>query len=281
MDFEKIIFEKKGRLAFITLNIPDRLNPLGVIMQKEIVRAIEIIDEDPEIRVGILKGAGKSFSAGYDLDNIDPANQGGYGAKDSKKNVLEDRYRLWEISKRWLAIWDCQKTIIAQVHGNCLAGAMDLALMCDLVIAAEDAKLGHPGVRGLGTPLSAPWTYYLGPMRAKRLLLTGDTISGRQAADWGLITDAVPGDRLEEEVVKLANRVAAIPNDIRTINKLCCNRALEMMGLRDTIRDTCELNSISHVMPTVKEFWERVSNDGLKGALKWRDRDFPENKDKS
>lgn len=281
MDFKKIIFEKRGRIAVITLNAPDKMNAMGVTMQKEIVAAIGIIEEDPEIRVGIIKGAGKCFSVGYDLDDIDPASTVAWQAKDSKRDILEDRHRLWEIGKRWLTIWDCQKTIIAQVHGNCLAGAMDLVLMCDMVIAAEDAKMGHPGVRGIGTPISGPWTYYIGPMRAKRLLLTGDTISGSKAADWGLITDAVPLESLEEEVLYLAKRVEAIPNDMRTINKLASNRALEMMGMRDAIRDTCEVNSISHFMPTVKEFWERVSKDGMKAALQWRDRDFPENKDKA
>lgn len=156
-----------------------------------------------------------------------------------------------------------------------------MAFMCDMVIAAEDAKFGHPGVRGMGTPLSAPWTYLAGPMRAKMLLLTGDTIDGKTAAEWGLISRAVPADQLEQEVMNLAERVAAIPNDLRSINKLCSNRAFEFMGLRDCIRDTCEVNSISHYMPTVKEFWERVKRDGLKAALRWRDRDFPENRKKS
>jgi len=281
MDYTRIIYEKKPPYAFITLNVPERLNPLGVVMQKEIVRAIEDVDEDDAIRVVIVKGAGRCFSVGYDLEDIDPGSTVAWQASDRKRDILEDRYRLWGISKRWLTIWDCQKTVIAQVHGLCLAGGADIALVCDIVIAADDAKLGHPGVRGLGTPLSGPWTYLAGPMRAKMLLLTGDTIDGKKAAEWGLVSLAVPAEQLEETVMNMAERVAAIPNDIRTINKLCSNRALEFMGLRDCIRDSCEVNSISHYMPTVKEFWERVRRDGLREALNWRDRDFPENRNKS
>ena len=274
--YEKIIFKKAPPFAFITFNVPERLNPLGVVMQKEVVRAIEDVDEDPSIRVAIIKGAGKCFSVGYDLEDIDPGSTVAWQVTDRKRDILEDRLRLWTISKRWLTIWDCKKTVIAQIHGFCLAGGTDVAFVCDMTIAAEDAKFGHPGVRGLGTPLSGPWTYYAGPMRAKMLLLTGDTIDGKTAAEWGLISQAVPSEQLEDEVMRLAKRVATIPNDIREINKLCSNRALEMMGFRDTIRDTCEINSISHFMPTVKEFWARVSSDGLKSALKWRDRDFEE-----
>ncbi len=281
MDYSKIIFEKKPPYAFITLNAPERLNALGVVMQKEIVRAIEDVDEDDAIRVVIIKGAGRCFSVGYDLEDIDPASTVAWQVLDRKRDVLEDRNRLWTISKRWLTIWDCQKTVIAQVHGRCLAGGTDVALVCDLVFASEDSEWGHPGVRGLGTPLSGPWTYLAGPMRAKMLLLTGDTIDGKTAAEWGLISKAVPADQLEQAVMTMAERVAAIPNDIRAINKMCSNRAFEFMGLKDCIRDTCEVNSMSHYMPTVKEFWERVKAEGLKKALKWRDRDFPENRNRS
>ena len=208
------------------------------------------------------------------MGDINPGSYVDWDVKDHKRDILEDRYRLWEVAKRWLTIWDCQIPIIAQVHGYCIAGGTDLALCCDLVVASDDAKFGHPGVRGIGTPISAPWTYLVGPMRSKMLLLTGDTISGKQAAEWGLISKSVPPKELEQETLRLANRLAAIPRDIKTINKLVCNRALENMGFRDSIRDTCDMDSMSHYMPTVKTFWEIVRKEGIKAALKWRDRDF-------
>lgn len=276
-EYQKIIFEKQGRLAYITLNQPERQNPIGIRAQREIVQAVEEINSDDEIRVAIIRGTGKHFSAGYDLDDIDPSSTVAWQLiEDRKGNMLEDRNRLYNISKRWMAIWESPKSFVCQVQGNCLAGATDIALMCDMVIADEKARIGHPGVRGIGTPISAPWVYLIGPMRAKRLLLTGDTISGKEAADWGLITMSVPGDKLDAEVLRMAKRMAAIPNDIRTVNKYCVNKSVELMGLRQSIIATCELNSISHFMPTVKEFWARVKSDGLKGALKWRDRDFEE-----
>ena len=281
MGYERILFEKQGRLAFITLNQPDRMNPIGIRVQREIVQAVEEINNDDEIRVGIIRGAGKHFCAGYDLEDIDPSSTVAWQlVEDRKGNQLEDRNRLYTIAKRWLNIWESPKSFICQLHGFCLAGATDIALVCDMTIADEKAKIGHPGVRGIGTPISAPWTYLLGSMRAKRLLLTGDTISGKEAAEWGLITMAVPGEKLEAEVLRMANRMAAIPNDIRTVNKYASNKAVELMGFRESIISTCELNAMCHFMDTVKEFWARVGKDGLSAALKWRDRDFEENKNK-
>jgi enoyl-CoA hydratase len=270
MTFENIIVENKGRLAKIVLNRPEKMNALSVGMQKEIVRAVQAMEADSEIRVIIIKGAGRAFSSGYDID------PGGTVA-NRQGTILEDRKRLEDVAGRWLMLWDCQKPIIVQVHGLCLAGGTDLALLADVVIASEDAQIGHPGVRGIGTPLTQMWTYLIGPMRAKMLLLTGDTISGRQAADWGLVAKAVPDDQLEGEVWRLAGRMAAIPLDLLSVNKFAANRALEVMGLRQCIRAACELDSISHFTPTVKRFWEIVNAEGLKQALKWRDRNFKEN----
>lgn len=276
MEFKKIVYEKKGRLAFITLNEPERRNPLGLAVQREIVGAIEDINNDEEIRVAIIRGAGKHFSAGYDLEDINPDPTVARQLIDRKGDALEDRHRILNMAKRWLNIWESPKSFVCQVQGYCLAGALDVALMCDMVIADENARVGHPGVRGLGTPLSGTLTYLLGSMRAKRLLLTGDTITGKQAADWGMFTMAVPGDILEAEVLRMAKRMAAIPNDIRTVNKHASNRAIELMGLRESIQTYSELDAICHVMPTVKEFWARVKADGLQAALKWMNRDFEE-----
>lgn len=271
MKFEHIVLEKRGRLATILLNRPKKLNALSVEMQKEIVRAIGNAEADPEIRVLIIKGAGRGFSAGYD---IDPTSTVAY----RQRSILEDRKRLKEVAERWLTLWDCEKPIIAQIHGLCLAGGTDMALLADVVIASEDAKIGHPGVRGIGTPLTQMWAYLVGPMRAKMLMLTGDTISGKEAAEWGLVAKAVPSEQLEAEVMGLARRMAAIPVDLLSVNKLVVNRTLEAMGLRQAITATCELDSISHFTPTVERFWEIVNSEGIKQALKWRDRDFEENK---
>ncbi len=271
MKFETIIYETGSRLATITLNRPDKFNALSIEMQKEIVAAIRAAEADSDIRVIIIKGAGKGFSAGYD---IDPNSTVAY----RDRSIIEDRNRLKDVSDRWMTLFDCQKPVIAQIHGVCLAGGTDMSLLADVVIAAEDAKIGHPGVRGIGTPLTQMWVYLMGPMRAKMLLLTGDTISGKEAAEWGLVAKAVPASELENEVQRLAERMAAIPSDLLCINKFVVNRAVEKMGLKPSAVAACELDSISHFTPTVEKFWEIVNADGIKAALKWRDRDFPENR---
>jgi len=267
MDFNCLIFEKQERLAFIVLNRPEKLNALSVELQEEIVRALKEVESDPDVRVAIIKGAGRAFSAGYD---IEPGGTVAY----RERTILADKARLEAVAARWLSLWECRKPVIGQVHGMCLAGGTDMVLLADVVIAAEDAQIGHPGVRGIGTPLTQMWAYLVGPMRAKMLMLTGDTISGKQAAEWGLVAKAVPSDQLEDEVLKLAHRMAAIPVELLSINKTAINRVLENMGLKQSIRNACELDSISHFTPPVKEFWEILNAQGIKAALKWRDRDF-------
>ncbi len=267
MAFNCLILEKQDRIASITLNRPDKLNALSIELQEELVQALKEVESDTDVRVAIIKGAGRAFSAGYD---IEPGGTVAY----RERTILADRSRLEAVAARWLSLWECSKPVIAQVHGLCLAGGTDMALLADVVVAAEDAKIGHPGVRGIGTQLTQMWAYLVGPMRAKMLMLTGDTITGKQAAEWGLVAAAVPPERLEEEVLRLARRMAAIPVELLSINKLVINRVLENMGLKQSIRSACELDSISHFTPPVKEFWEILNSQGLKAALKWRDRDF-------
>ncbi len=267
MAFNCLIFEKQDRLASIVLNRPEKLNALSIELQEEIVQALKEVESDPDVRVAIIKGAGRAFSAGYD---IEPGGAVAY----RERTILADKTRLEAVADRWLTLWECSKPVIAQVHGMCLAGGTDMALLADVVIAAEDARIGHPGVRGIGTQLTQMWAYLIGPMRAKMLMLTGDTITGKQAAEWGLVAAAVPSDQLEQEVLRLAGRMAAIPVELLAINKTAINRVLENMGLRQSIRNACELDSISHFTPPVKEFWDILNAQGIKAALKWRDRDF-------
>lgn len=269
MGYEYIDLEKQGRLAFVTLNRPEKLNALSVAMQEEIVAAVREIEADPTVRVSIIKGAGRAFSAGYDIE------PGGSVAR-RERTVIQDQRRLEDVAGRWLTLWDCSKPVIAQVHGLCLAGGTDLALLCDVVVAAEDARIGHPGVRGIGTPLAQTWAYLIGPMRSKMLMLTGDAITGRQAAEWGLAALAAPADRLDEEVRRLAGRMAAVPSDISYFNKKLINHVLEQMGFKDSVMAACRFDAMSHVTPTVVEFWDKVNTLGLKAGLKWRDRDFEE-----
>jgi enoyl-CoA hydratase len=188
--------------------------------------------------------------------------------------ILEDKSRLEKVAERWLAIWNLKKPVIAQVHGVCLGGGTDLALTCDMIIAGEHAKFGHPGIRALGLRLIPMWAYLVGPQWAKRMLLTGDQIDGREAEKIGLVLKAVPTERLEEETMRLAGRVALVPSELLTLNKVLINRVLEEMGWHNAVRTAAELDVISHFSPPVIEFWKVLSEKGIKEAIKWRDEKF-------
>ncbi len=173
-----------------------------------------------------------------------------------------------------MAIFDMHKPVIAQVHGYCLAGGTDVALLCDIVIAAEDAVIGFPPVRAMGGPPAHMWTYLVGPQWAKRLLLTGDSISGAEAARIGLVLQAVPRDALERTVEDLADRMVMIDPHLLAANKRACNLALELMGARTLQRLAAEIDARAHQAPAVKEF-NRISREqGHKAALEWRDNRF-------
>jgi len=166
------------------------------------------------------------------------------------------------------------KPVIAQVHGYCLAGGTDLALLCDMVIAADDAKFGFPPVRAMGSPLNHMWTYLVGPQWAKRMLLTGDTVTGSEAERIGLVMKAVPEADLEGEVEDLAARIALIDVDLLAANKRIVNMALELMGARTMQRMAAERDAIARQAPVVTEFYQMAKEQGLKAALEWRDSKF-------
>jgi enoyl-CoA hydratase len=164
--------------------------------------------------------------------------------------------------------------VIAQVHGYCLAGGTDLALLCDMVIAAEDATIGFPPARDLGALPNNMWLYNVGPQWAKRLMLTGDTITGREAALIGLVLKAVPANLLEQEVEQLLDRLAKIDTDLLSANKRIVNLGLELMGARTLQRIACENDARAHLAPSARSFPARVRELGLREALRQRDAKF-------
>jgi enoyl-CoA hydratase len=172
------------------------------------------------------------------------------------------------------SIFDISKPIIAGVHGHVIAGGTDLALHCDIIIATEDANIGFPPVRSMGTPPTHMWTYLVGPQVAKWFLLTGDTVSGKKAEEMGLVLKSVPRSELSAEVEKLANKMANIPWELLAANKSIVNKALDLMGRNTMQVIAAETDAVAHQAPVVKEFG-RISNEkGLKAALEWRDWDF-------
>ena len=278
MDYQDIIYERDGGKARIILNRPEKMNALTRMLQQELNHALWEADNDTQIHVVILKGAGRTFSAGYDLTaagNLPPPANDQYAAVyRSRVKLDDDIWRLEQGQRDRMAIFDMHKPVIAQVHGYCLAGGTDLALLCDMVIAAEDAVIGFPPTRAMGSPVAHMWTYLCGPQWAKRLLLTGDSVSGADAARIGLVLQAVPREQLEEAVEALADRLCLIDPDLLSANKRICNIALELMGARTLQRMAAEMDGRAHQAEAVRE-WGRISREqGLKAALEHRDSKF-------
>jgi len=268
MDYQKIVFEKKDRIAHITLNCPEKLNALSLQLLDEFFAAVAEVDLDDGVSVLVIKGAGRAFCAGYDIS----PNVASWAGTPSAGS---DRARLRRSLSRWYRLWNLRQPTIAQVQGHCLAGGGELIGMCDIVIAAENAQFGHPAGRALGIPITLGiWPLLVGMRRSKQLLFTGDTIDGKTAERWGMVNMAVPADRLEEEVNQLAERIAKVPLDALTVHKHATNRYFEVMGVRTAMESGVDLDVIYHASEVFQEF-QRISQEkGLKAALEWRDKPF-------
>jgi len=277
--FETILYEASGGVARITLNRPDKLNPLSLKMQAEISEALWHADNDRAVHCVIIRGAGRAFSAGYDLSGADgdvPVSR--LEDEDGKyrggRSIDDDIWQLERQQRYRMAAFDMHKPVIAQVHGHCMAGGTDLALLCDFVIVADDAIIGFPAGRDLGALPSQMWLYNVGPQWTKRLMLTGDSITGAEAAQIGFAMKAVPVDLLEAECEGLAARMALIDADILAANKRAVNLGMELMGARTLQRLAVENDVRGHNAASAKRFVKRAGEVGLKTALRERDAPF-------
>jgi enoyl-CoA hydratase len=280
MEFETILYEKEGGKARITLNRPEKLNALSMKLQRELNQALWEADNDAAVHVIILRAAGRAFCAGYDLTPMQSPPP-----KSDRNEAYTNVYRgmasmdvdIWQLERQQrerMAIWEIHKPVIAQVHGYCLAGGTDLALLCDLVVVADDAVIGFPPVRAMGSPPAHMWTYLVGPQWAKYMLLTGDSIDGRKAAEIGVALKSVPADQLEAEVEAIASKMEKIDVELLSPNKRIVNVALELMGARTIQRMAAENDGRAHQAPAVREFGRLAMTQGLKAALEWRDSKF-------
>ncbi len=274
MEYENILYEVADGRARITLNRPEKLNALTLDLQQELSHALWSADNDTRVHVVILRGAGRAFSAGYDISaqarKADPYAEVYRG----RVEIDDDAWRLEQAQRLRMAIFDMHKPVIAQLHGYCLAGGTDVALLADMVIAAEDALIGFPPVRAMGGPPAHMWTYLVGPQQAKRMLLTGDSITGAEAERIGLVMQAVPAAELEQTVEALAAKLCMIDPHLLSANKRACNLALELMGARTMQRLAAEIDARAHQAPAVKEFGRISREQGHKAALEWRDNKF-------
>ncbi|MSP21539.1 MAG: crotonase/enoyl-CoA hydratase family protein [Dehalococcoidia bacterium] len=279
--YETIIVEKERGRARITLNRPEKLNALSRRLQAELAAALHDADEDTRVHSIIIRGAGRSFCAGYDLTPERRIEGETLDERDRYTEVYrtsqafdDDVFRMEGAQRDRMTIFDMHKPVIAQVHGYCVAGGTDLALVCDIVIAAQDAHIGFPPVRAMGGPPAHMWTYLVGPQWAKYMLLTGEFVTGIEAERIGLVWKSVPLDDLEETVEELADRLAMVPTDLLSGNKRSVNLAMELMGARTMQRLAAEMDARMHVSPSMEEWRSRNREEGLKSALEWRDGRF-------
>lgn len=279
-DFQYLIYEVDRGRARITLNRPEKLNALSLELQQELHDALWEADADNNVHAVILRGAGRAFSAGYDLTPMSRPREAredshGYTAAYRGRTTFDDdAWGLERAQRLRMALFDMHKPVIAQIHGYCLAGGTDVALLCDMVIASDDCVIGFPPARAMGALPNQMWLYNIGPQWTKRLLLTGDTITGKEAARLGLVLKSVPADMLEAEVEGLADRLAMIDTDLLTANKRIVNLGLELMGARTLQRLAAENDARAHLAPSVREFGRIAREEGLKAALHWRDAKF-------
>jgi len=264
------------RVARLLLNRPERLNAINDDMPGEIRAAVEWADADETVHAIIVEGAGKGFCGGYDLvgyaesDEDHPCQQ-----ERDPWDPMVDYAHMKQNTENFMALWRSRKPTIAKVHGAAAAGGSDIALCCDLLVMAEDARIGYMPTRVWGCPTTAMWTYRLGPARAKQMMFTGDLISGKQAADWGLANLAVPADELDAAALKLATRIASVPSSHLAMHKLVVNQVMLNMGLEQSQTMATIFDGITRHNPEGLWFRRHAQAHGFKSAIEWRDSGRP------
>jgi enoyl-CoA hydratase len=264
-----VLYERRGPAAWLTLNRPDKLNALSSEVVRELRAALARAAADDEVKVVVLTGAGRAFSAGYDLSEEAAARTEG---AEEWRRVLGDDVELT------LELWSLPRPTIAAVRGWCLAGGCELAMACDLVVAAEDARFGEPEIRYGSGPVALLMPFLVGQKKTNELLFTGDAIDAREAERVGLVNRVVAGDELAAAVEELVRKIAPTPLPVLRLTKLALLRAYEAMGLRSAVLSNLDLSAILNAAdtPEQRQFDEIVSTQGLKAALAWRDSRYGE-----
>lgn len=260
MKFETITCETESPLAWITLNRPHKLNAISKKMAVELNRALDSAQVDDTIRAILVKGEGRAFSAGFDLES-DPGG-----------DIRDELQRDFDLIMRF---WDSPKPTIAAVHGYCLGGALELALACDITIAAAGCRFGEPEVKFGSGIVAMLLPYAIGPKRAKEMLLTGnDRIDAEQAEQWGLVNRVVSPDQLVDEARAVALAIARNDQHAVRITKQAVNTSYEIGRMRDALKHALELDIAIETTETdeSRQFNEILRNEGARAAIEWRDR---------
>lgn len=270
MDFKCLTYDRRDSICYLTLNRPEKLNALNAELLSEFREALDVIEADPEVRVVILTGAGRAFSAGFDIERDpgqpEPHEAGADAWREQLKSHIET----------FMMVWNLSVPVIAAINGYALGGACELVQVCDIKIASERAVLGEPEIRvGLGPPLLIT-PFSVGLARAKELLLTGDTIDAHEAARIGMVSRVVSHDQLMPECERVARKITRISRVGVKMNKIAVNRAMESMGFLTAVQQNLELMTHfdTSITPEQEEFSAIRRERGLRAALDWRDARF-------
>jgi enoyl-CoA hydratase len=287
-----VLYEVTGAVARLTLNRPERGNGITRALLEELERLVERADLDPAVRVLLLSGAGTGFCGGYDLvvaaegereqdsrdevagSPLDPSVIARNHAPDGVWDPMVDYAMMSRNVRSFMSLARCTKPVVCKVHGFCVAGGTDLALCSDLLMAASDTKIGYPPARVWGSPTTAMWAFRLGPQRAKRLLFTGDSLTGEQAAEWGLALEAWPPTELDERVKTLVERVARLPLNQLQMMKLLCNQWFHGAGIEGALVLGTLLDGITRHTREGYEFQQLAAREGFREAVRQRDEPF-------
>ena len=262
---ETVLYEVSERVATVTLNRPERLNAINWQLMRELIAALEEAERDPAVHAALVQGAGRAFSTGYEIgEPHDPARPWSPAAD---RDSIEDRLRVW------FRIPELRLPIVAKVHGYCIAGATQLASICDVTFAAEDTRVGSGPQLPLGAGfVTAFWAWHAGPKRAKRYAFpSGEFITGAEAAEIGLFNEAVPAGQLDAYVEDYVRSIARVPKDVLAIHKMAANRVQELQGFRAALKTGAELDAIAHFAPEVERMRASVGELGVRGAIEaWK-----------
>ena len=292
-DLTTMTYEADGRIARITLDRPERGNGITLEMPRELAACVEQANLDPAIHVIALAGNGTGFCGGYDLVASAEGSMEGLGTSDAPEGApidplvqaknhdpdgtwdpVVDFQMMSRNVRGFMSLFHSEKPVICKVHGYCIAGGTDMALCSDLLVVEDNAKIGYPPARVWGVPTTALWAYRIGPARAKRLLLTGDSIDGETAVDWGLANESAPAAELDQRFEDLLARVARLPVNQLVMHKLLVNQALYAQGLQATQALGTVFDGIARHTPEGFAFQQRAAEKGFKEAVRERDEPF-------
>jgi enoyl-CoA hydratase len=275
MKFGDVLYESHDRVATLTLNRPQRYNAISESMPEDIANAFEHAERDDSVHVIVLTGAGKGFCGGYDLNIYAESSGENPAIQDMPWDPTLDYKFMQRCTEHFMSIWRCNKPVIARVNGDAIAGGSDIALCCDMIVMNQDARIGYPPARVWGCPTTAMWVYRLGAEKAKRMLFTGDLVSGSEAEQMGLILQAVALADLDQAVARLTDRIKGVPKNQLMMMKMLVNQAYENMGLNSTQQLATIFDGIARHSPEGVAFKQRAEEVGFKKAVSERDSGDP------